>query len=104
MAVDLERLTAAVGSKDQGLLGRLTRKLKAQLAEIDEAGDELEDEVIKGNPVNQAELEDRGAELYRVLIETAERTGRSVRDLLEKPTKALREKSAEVDELMDNDP
>jgi len=103
MAVDLSKLTAAVGSKDHRLLGRLTRKFKGRLAEIDEAGDQHEDEVVEGKPVDQAELEDRGAELYRLLVETAETTGRSVKDLLQKPTKALRDKSAAVAELMDYD-
>jgi hypothetical protein len=103
MAVDLGRLTVAVGSKDRGLLARLTRKFAARLAEIDAEGDDLEDEVAGGKRVNVAELEDRGAAFYRLLRETAMATGRTVADLNARPTKQLRAEAAALEKLMDFD-
>jgi hypothetical protein len=101
LAVDLGRLTAAVGSKDQRLLARLTRKFAAGLAEIDAEGDELEDEVAGGQRVKVAELEDRGAAFSRLLRETAKATGRTVADLIARPTKQLRAEAAALEKLVD---
>lgn len=104
IAVDLSALRAVMGSGDQVLLKRLTRKFKKRFVQIDEIGDELENEVLEGPEVDQADLQDKGRDLYLLLVETAKTTGRSLGELMEHPTPALRRKSAELEKLVSAGP
>jgi hypothetical protein len=97
LAVDLEELRKTIGSKDQDLLKRLTKKFRRRFAEVDEVGDELEDDDCRGNPKADADLMDRAEDFYHKLNATAEARGISLLELLQqKLPKALQRESDEL--------